>query len=208
MQTTDNLEGGAAPEFRETGIDAEMGKAKPSKGDIGNEREVPKNTNSAQDAADVQDGPPESSSPGNNSRQSEIDESEELERELNQSRGSPAIKSGDDRQAEFSDQLRPPFVSQTQEQVGRQAAHSGGSTSSDEREESGKARVQAVDANNSLAERAETDQDGETHAAVSSALSNDGADTAPSEKEERQPKCREWRKQRTSFVRVNAPRTS
>ena len=178
MQATDNLEGIAGPEFRETGIDAEMGKAEPSKGDIGNGREVPKNKDSAQDAADVQGGPPGSNPPGNNSRQSEIDESEELERGLNQSRGSPAIKSGDDGQAEFSDQLRSPFGSQTQEQAGRQAAHSGGSTSGEECEESGKARVQAVDANHSLAESAETDQDGETPAAVSSALSNDGADTA------------------------------
>ena len=179
MQATDNLEGDADPEFRETGIDAEMGKAEPSKGDIGNGREVPKNKDSAQDAADVLGGPPVSSPPGNNSRQSEVDESEELERGLNQSRGSPAIKSGDDGQAEFSDQLRSPFVSQTQEQAVRQAAHSGGSTSGEECEESGKARVQAVDANHSLAESAETDQDGETPAAVSSALSNDGADTAP-----------------------------
>ena len=179
MQATDNLEGIAGPEFRETGIDAEMGKAEPSKGDIGNGREVPKNKDSAQDAADVQGGPPESNPPGNNSRQSEIDESEELERGLNQSRGSPAIKSGDDGQAEFSDQLRPPFGSQTREQVGRQAALSGGSTSGEECEESGKARVQAVDANHSLAERAEADQDGETPAAVSNALSNDGAETAP-----------------------------
>ena len=178
MQATDNLEGIAGPEFRETGINAEMGKAEPSKGDIGNGREVPKNKDSAQDAADVQGGPPGSNPPGNNSRQSEIDESEELERGLNQSRGSPAIKSGDDGQAEFSDQLRSPFGSQTQEQAGRQAAHSGGSTSGEECEESGKARVQAVDANHSLAESAETDQDGETPAAVSSALSNDGADTA------------------------------
>ena len=179
MQTTDNLEGGAAPEFRETGIDAEMGKAKPSKGDIGNGREVPENKDSAQDAAGVQDGPPGSSPPESNSKRSEIDESEELERGLNQSRGSPAIKSGDDGQAEFSDQLRSPFGSQTREQAGRQAAHSGGSTSGEECEESGKARVQAVDANHSLAESAETDQDGETPAAVSSALSNDDADTAP-----------------------------
>ena len=179
MQATDNLEGGVDPEFRETGIDAERGKAKPSKGDIGKGREVPKNKDPAQDAADVQGGPPGSNPPGNNSRQSEVDESEELERGLNQSRGSPAIKSGDDGQAEFSDQLRSPFVSQTQEQAVRQAAHSGGSTSGEECEESGKARVQAVDANHSLAESAETDQDGETPAAVSSALSNDGADTAP-----------------------------
>ena len=179
MQTTDNLEGGAAPEFRETGIDAEMGKAKPSKGDIGNGREVPKNKDSAQDAAGVQDGPPGSSPPENNSKQSEVDESEELERGLNQSLGSSAIKSGDDEQAELSDRLRSPFRSQTQEQAGRQAAHSGGSTSGGECEESGKARVQAVDANHSLAERAETDQDGETPVAVSSALSNDGADTPP-----------------------------
>ena len=179
MQATDNLEGGVDPEFRETGIDAERGKAKPSKGDIGKGREVPKNKDPAQDAADVQGGPPGSNPPGNNSRQSEVDESEELERGLNQSRRSPAIKSGDDGQAEFSDQLRSPFVSQTQEQAVRQAAHSGGSTSGEECEESGKARVQAVDANHSLAESAETDQDGETPAAVSSALSNDGADTAP-----------------------------
>ena len=179
MQTTDNLGGGADPEFQETGIDAEMSKAKSSKDDIGNGREVPENKDSAQDAVGVQGGPPGSSPHGNNSRQSEVDESEELERGLNRSRGSPAIKSGDDGQAEFSDQLRPPFGSQTQEQVGRQAAHSGGSTLSDECEEPGKARVQAVDANNSLAERAETDQDGETLAAVSSALSNDGADAAP-----------------------------
>ena len=179
MQTSDKLEGGADPEFRETGIDADIGEAKPSKGDIGNGREVPENKDSAQDAAGVQGGPPGASPPESNSRQSEVDESEELERGRNQSRRSSAIKSGDDRQAEFSDQLRPPFGSQTQEQVGRQAAHSGGSTSSDECEESGKARVQAVDANNSLAERAETDQDGESPAAVSSALSNGGADTAP-----------------------------
>ena len=94
MQTTDNLEGGAAPEFRETGIDAEMGKAKPSKGDIGNGREVPENKDSAQDAAGVQDGPPGSSPPESNSKRSEIDESEELERGLNQSRGSPGDQVG------------------------------------------------------------------------------------------------------------------
>ena len=187
MQATDNLEGDADPEFRETGIDAEMGKAEPSKGDIGNGREVPKNKDSAQDAADVLGGPPVSSPPGNNSKQSEVDESEELERGRNQSPGSRAIKSGDDGQAEFSDQLRSPFGSQTQEQAGRQAAHSGGSTSGDECEESGKARVQAVDANHSLAERVEADQDGETPAAVSNALSNDGANTAPVRKRSGKP---------------------
>ena len=179
MRTKDNLEGGADPEFRETGIDADMGKAKPSKGDIGNGREVPENKDSGQDAVGVQGGPPGSSPPESNSEQSEVDESEDLERGRNQSRRSSAIKSGDDGQAEFSDQLRPPFGSQTQEQVGRQAAHSGGSTSSDEREESGKARVQAVDASNSLAERAETDQDGEIHAAALGAPSDDDADAAP-----------------------------
>lgn len=187
MQAMDNLEGGVDPEFRETGIDAEMGKAKPSKGDIGDGREVPKNRDSAQDAADFLGGPPGSSPPGNNSKQSEVDESEELERGLNQSPGSRAIKSGDDGQAEFSDQLRSPFGSQTQEQAGRQAADSGGSTSGEECEESGKARIQAVDANHSLAESAETDQDGETPAAVSSALSNDGADATPVRKRSGNP---------------------
>lgn len=187
MQTTDNLEGGADPEFQETGIDADMGKAKPSKDDIGGGREVPKNKDSAQDAADVQGSSPGSRPPENNSRQSEDEESEELERGRNRSRGGPAIKSGDDGQAESSDQFRSPFKSQTQEQVGRQATYSRGSTPCDEYEESGKAQVQTVDANNSLAERAETDQDGETHAAVSSALSNDGADTAPVRKRSGKP---------------------
>ena len=187
MQATDNLEGGVDPEFRETGIDAEMSKAKSSKDDIGNGREVPENKDSAQAAAGVQGGPPVSSPPENNPRQSEVDESEELKRGRNQSRGSPAIKSGDDGQAEFSDQLRSPFGSQTQEQAGRQAAHSGGSTSGDDCEEPGKTRVQAVDANHSLAERAETNQDGEPPAAVSSALSNDGADTAPVRKRSGKP---------------------
>ena len=165
----------------------EMDKAKPSKGDIGNGREVPENKDSAQDAADVQDGPPGSSPPENNSRQSEVDESDELESGRNQSRGSPSIKSGDEGQAEFSDQLRSPFGSQTQEQVGWQAAHSGGSTSSDEREESGKARVQAVDANKSLAECVETDRNGETLAAALSEQADDDADTAPARKKSGNP---------------------
>ena len=177
MQTSDKLEGGADPKFRDPGIDAEGDSVTPSKGDAGNGREVPKNKDAAQAAAGVPSALPGSSPPETNSKRSGVNEAEKLERGRNPSQRSPAINPGGGK-AELSDQLKSPIGYQTQEQVGRQADHSGRSTSGDECEEPSKAPVQPIDARNLLTERPETDQDGEILAAVSNALSGHGADTA------------------------------
>ena len=187
MQTSDKLEGGADPECRDPSIDAEEDSVKPSKGDAGNGREVPKNKDAAQAAVGVPSGPTGSSPPETNSKQSEVDEPEKLENGRNPSQRSPAINPGGDGKAELSDQLRSPIGSQTQEQVGRQADHSGRSTSGDECEEPSKAQVRVIDARNSLTERAETDQDGETFAAAPSALSDHAVDTDPARRKSGTP---------------------
>ena len=178
MQTSDKLESGADPKFRDPGIDAEGDSVKPSRGDAGNGREVPKNKDAAQAAIGVPSVLPGSCPPETNSKQSEVNEPKKLKRTRNPSQRSPAINLGGNGQAELADQLKSPIGSRTQEQVGRQADHSGRSSSGDECEEPSKAPVQAIDAHNSLTERAETDQDGETLAAVPSALSDHGADSA------------------------------
>ena len=187
MQTSDKLEGGADPECRDPSIDAEEDSVKPSKGDAGNGREVPKNKDAAQAAVGVPSGPTGSSPPETNSKQSEVDEPEKLENGRNPSQRSPAINPGGDGKAELSDQLKSPIGSQNQEQAGQHDTHSGGSTSREECEERGKAPVRVIDADNSLTERSMTDQDGETLAAVSSALSGHGADTATARKKSGTP---------------------
>ena len=163
MQTSDKFQGVADPKFRDPGIDAEGDSEKPSKSGAGNRREARKNKDRAQAADGVLSGPPGLKPPETNSKQSEVDEPKKFEQGRNPSQRSPAIK--------------PPIESQTQEQVGRQAAHSGRSTSGDECEHPGKTAVRVIDADNSLTERSVTDQDGETLEAVSS-VSDHGADTA------------------------------
>ena len=186
MQTSDKLDGCDDPEFRELDIDIEGVSAKPSKSDTRNGREVPRNDNAAQPAAGGPSESLESSPPSTDSKQSE-----KLERGRSQSGRSPAIKSGDERRAESSDQLWLSVEFQPQELAGQHDIHSGGSTSREGCEEPGKAAVRVIDADNSLNERAETDQDEEIFAATLSALSIHDAGTAPVRKRERQPKCRE-----------------